>query len=155
MWAPTANLESNEARIRLGIPIKAGDAPQGVTVAGVPVGDDAYQTEGASKLGHKVAMAIDRIADSLKGSPHHLWVTTRLSLQSRFDYYLQHIPPKHSGEGARLVDDAIERALRKCLKGCKHLDDPLIMRRMRLPIRYGGGGCVLRSTCGMLLLLAR
>ena len=55
VWSPVADLTDNQARLRLGIPLKDPGLPQGIAVAGAPVGDAAYQAEGAAKLGEKVA----------------------------------------------------------------------------------------------------
>ena len=59
---------------------------------------------------------IDRVTSAFKGSPHHLWKATTLSSLSRFDYWLQHLAPEHTGEAAKLIDAAIDRAFHACLR---------------------------------------
>ena len=65
---------------------------------------------------------------------------TKMSSLSRFDYWLQHISPDLTKEPARIVDRALDRALEACLRGTKVADDPLVRRRLALPIRFMGGG---------------
>ena len=41
---------------------------------------------------------------------------------------------------ARTVDEAIDRAVAACLKGTGVEADPLVKRRLALPVRFRGGG---------------
>ena len=83
----------------------------------------------------------DRITSAFKSSPHHLWKATSLSSLSRFDYWLQHLSPERTeAVSAKLVDQAVDRAVRACLRGTDAAEDELIKKRLALPIRMGGGG---------------
>ena len=48
--------------------------------------------------------------------------------------------PDLTREPARIVDRALDRALEACLRGTRVADDPLVRRRLALPIRFMGGG---------------
>ena len=105
-----------------------------------PVGDPDYERAEALRIATKVAADVDRVTLAFKNSPHHLWQATKLSSLSRFDYWLQHITPAATEEPARMVDAALERAVKACLRGTDVAEDPLVKRRLALPIRYMGGG---------------
>ena len=90
------------------------------------MGDPDYEKAEALRIAAKVAGEIDKVTQAFGNSPHHLWQVTKLSSLSRFDYWLQHIAPALTIEPARIVDEALERALKTCLRGTNVADDPMI-----------------------------
>ena len=140
LYSPQADVSEDPVRLRLGIPMPNPDEPKGIPCAGVPVGDPDYERAEALRIATKVAADIDKVTLAFKNSPHHLWQATKLSSLSRFDYWLQHITPAATEEPARVVDEALERAVKACLRGTDVAEDPLVKRRLALPIRYMGGG---------------
>ena len=58
---------------------------------------------------------------------------------------MQHLAPELTGAAARIVDEAVDRAIAACLKGTGVEADPLVKRRLALPVRFRGGGCAARS----------
>ena len=77
VWAPQADVSGDAARRRLGIPLRSHDVPQGIPVAGVPVGEPEYERRGAERVAGKVAADVDAITAVFRSSPHHsLWEGT-------------------------------------------------------------------------------
>ena len=92
VYSPQADVSGDAARMRLGIPLRNPDVPQGIPVAGVPVGEPEYERKGAERVARKVAADVDAITAAFKDSPHHMWLATRtMSSLSRFDYW--HLAP--------------------------------------------------------------
>ena len=62
-------------------------------------------------------------------------------LQHKFQYWAQHCYPEDIARAASMVDDAILEVVRASVSD-EVADDPLFLRRMRLPARMFGGVAV-------------
>jgi hypothetical protein len=109
-------------------------------VMGVPVGDDAFVAAVMAKKVRGTVSKINSTFESLRNSHKQtLHCIAYYCLNSLFDHWLQGLLPQHSVAHARLVDDALDSVLRHTLVPGA-LDDPLTLRRLRMPARHGGIG---------------
>ena len=126
----------------------AKDAGFGITVLGIPYGDNEYKM---SRLDRKVkAIGEDisnqtRILNSERPADLQLSQNILLSCRlSRFDYWLQHMPPHETTPFAIRVDEMFLRVLGDMAKqdflSMHGGEDNNIIRRLRLPIRFFGAG---------------
>ena len=82
---------------------------------------------------------IDTTALQLRDHPFYLSTSLYYACQSRFDYWLRHLPSSITAVHADGVDDAIVRAS-TTLGAPGMFDDDLLLRRLRLASRMRGGG---------------
>ena len=116
------------------------DAGYGIMVMGVPVGDEAFVAAVMAKKVRGTVSKINSTFESLRNSHKQtLHCIAYYCLNSLFDHWLQGLLPQHSVAHARLVDDALDAVLRHTLVPGA-LDDPLTLRRLRMPARHGGIG---------------
>ena len=75
----------------------------------------------------------------MREHPHALWAALYYCCQSRFDYWLRHVPPRHTAVPAANIDAALLHAFSTLTyAGCP--DDRITRRRIRLPARLRGCG---------------
>jgi hypothetical protein len=65
---------------------------RGITMGGVPVGKEDYETEWMARRGATVAGYITSTREQLRHLPGHLWAILFYCLQSRLDYWLRLLP---------------------------------------------------------------
>ena len=64
-----------------------------IIMGGVPVGDDDYVHAVLEDKADEIVQYIDKTAAELRNHPHALWASLYYCCQSRFDYWLRHLPP--------------------------------------------------------------
>ena len=94
----------------------------------------------------EIVQYIDKTAAELKNHPHALWASLYYCCQSRFDYWLRHLPPVFTMPHASTIDNAIVRVLEQLTyDGCLSTDTRYTLARARLPARFGGCGIRARA----------
>ena len=145
-WGADPGLEDCIWRQLAGVPVGRldhdvhGAYGSGVMVGGVPVGDAAYVDEAVRVLGEGIESYIDTTVTQLQLHPHHLAASLYHAAQHRFMYWLRHLPPQHTLTTAQHLDIVVARAVERCGGYPGMLSDPLLLRRMRLPVRMRGCG---------------
>ena len=112
----------------------------GIEVGGTPVGDagyvEAYLEDKATAVLSKIATVSTKLRDRHLQS---LYCVTYYSLATSFHYWLQHCYPHETRDAARRVDTALLQTVALCISDGA-VQDPLTLRRLRMPARMYGGG---------------
>ena len=100
----------DEADQPLLVPCGRGGEPRqvrGITVGGVPVGEEDFEMEWMARRGAAVAGYITSTREQLRHLPGHLWAILFYCLQSRLDYWLRLLPIDITRRAAQAVDAAL------------------------------------------------
>ena len=143
-FSVAADLENHNSRpstLPVGeVTLQDGVVARGITISGVPVGEARYVT---SQLACKVEdmVSIIQIVSTKLRDRHSqaLWSVVYHCLQSKFQYWIQHCTPDVVASAAQEFDASVLRAVCDCI-GDGTAEDPICMRRLRLPARMYGGG---------------
>ena len=159
-YSPEYDLETCPHRAAIGAPIGSCDLrdrvemrgrvvdwhvrgqARGIMVGGVPVGEPAYESEQLSTVADRYASYSHQTSDELRSFPHHMGAALHYCLAPDIDYWLRHVPPSATDEAARRLDATYISAV-----SAMGVDpdseiprDWLLLRRLRQPARYHGGG---------------
>ena len=136
-YSPEYDLDSCPWRSACGAAIgclEANHTSRGVMVGGVPIGSEGYVLSVLGTKADEVVSYIDSTIDRLREHPHALWASLYYCCQTRFDYWLRHVPACATMQFTPRIDDALMRGVTALTyTGC--IDDPLTLRRIRLPAR--------------------
>ena len=128
-----------------GIRAAVDDAPlhHGITVGGIPLGTAEFVQTYLTRLADGFESYTRRTVEQLRPACHFgLWSCLYSAVQSRMDYWLQHLPPPVTLEVSTRVDDAMVSAVESITyRGA--LASAEVLTRFRLPIRRRG--CGIRS----------
>jgi len=146
-WSPEYDLATCPHRAALGAPVGTvttadGHTAFGLTVGGVPMGDDEFICETLRDKVGEIVKLIETTSIKLHDHLHESWSSLFYSHASRFDYWLRHLPPKHTIPHALRIDQALLAAAQQ-LGYDGMFDDDLTLRRFHLPARMRG--CGIRS----------
>ena len=139
----------DEADEPLLVPCGRGGEPRqvrGITVGGVPVGEEDFEMEWMARRGAAVAGYITSTREQLRHLPGHLWAILFYCLQSRLDYWLRLLPIDITRRAAQAVDAALLSTVEAAGRpGMLAEDDGtqaegVMLRRLRLPARRKGAG---------------
>ena len=118
----------------------------GITTLGVPIGDDIYVKIVLQEKAVETVGYINKTYTMLQSHLQHYWILLQRSMQTQFDYWLQHCYPSQTVQPARRIDEAIAKVLGDAIT--PHMwEDEFAKRRLRLPVRLGGIG--IRSRAGL------
>ena len=67
---------------------------RGVTIVGIPIGDDDYVTSAVQEVANRVIRQIESVSAKLSSISHESFMALKHSLQKRFSYVLQTLPPR-------------------------------------------------------------
>ena len=109
-YSPSYDLDACPWRAAAGVPIGATGGARGIIVAGVPIGENAYVAEVLRHKADEIIEYIDATTERLREHPHALWAALYYCCQSRFDYWLRHVPPRHTAVPAANIDAALLHA---------------------------------------------
>ncbi len=118
----------------------------GITVGGVPVGEDDFEMEWMARRGATVAGYITSTREQLRHLPGHLWAILFYCLQSRLDYWLRLLPTDITRGAAQAVDAALLSTAEAAGRPGMFTEEDgtqaegVMLRRLRLPARRRGGG---------------
>lgn len=145
------DLEACPWRQQFGAPVggqvdAAGTMHRGVMVGGAPLGEDGYVELVLGGIMDEIVSYIDTTVIELRSYPHLLWSALFYCIQSRFDFWLRHVPPAHTTMHARRLDERVLRAVEEITYDGM-LGDALTRARFRLPSRLRG--CGVRSREGL------
>ena len=142
-YSPATDLSCHVARppaVVVGTELLQSGPVRGVVVCGVPLGEADFISH---HLDCKVEEAMSTITTiSTKLRDRHLqalWSVTYHCIQTKFQYWAQHCPPTVVQNAAAKFDAAILEVAATCI-GNNIRQDPLTLRRLRLPARMYGGG---------------
>ena len=119
-----------------GVPVQM----DGIEVAGAPIGNDNFVSNFLRLKTDRTVSLIKATASQLRtGHGQDLWSLTIYCLKPLFDHWIQTCYPTQVRAFAEEVDTALLSAA--CDASIDNLAcDPLVLRRLRQPIRLGGGG---------------
>ena len=117
-----------------------GETLYGLLLAGIPFGSDAFvQMWMADKL-ESERSNLDKVVSRLGTlSAHALWSSVLFCIHPRIVYWLQHLPPRHTGELARGFDEMVRSAAETALR-VEFPIGSLAHARLMQPVSNKGGG---------------
>ena len=115
----------------------------GITVGGIPLGTAEFVQAYTSRLGAGFESYLRRTVEQLQPASHYgLWSCLYSAVQTRMDYWLQHLPPTVTRDTCERVDAAVVQAV-EGITYSGALASEEVLARFRLPIRRRG--CGIRS----------
>ena len=133
-------------------PSFSDDGDAGIVVVGVPMGSDRFVERWIMKEAKSVATRIEESAQELgRTDAHAAWLALRQSFQTRFSYVLATNLPRFTEPAAKVVDEALRKALLDVTGFDLWADDEdadwkgFTSARARLPTRHGGCGIYMTS----------
>ena len=84
---------------------------RGTVLFGIPIGSDEFVTHKLREIKDKIVRDAWRTRDVLATSRQALWTALRLSVQQRFQYWMQLVPPSLCTPVAAELDEELWRLL--------------------------------------------
>jgi hypothetical protein len=132
------------------------DKSEGIEVAGSPVGTKQYETEFCIQKAEKILSNLDNLAELIstpmaytRAQIQSAFMLTRLCYPQQMNHILKSCPPSVTLEGARLLDQGIEKFIFKLTNSVEYLpalNSPAMMSVLsRLHLKISKGGCGITS----------
>eukprot|EP00037_Helgoeca_nana_P028923 m.342991 g.342991 ORF g.342991 m.342991 type:complete len:727 (+) comp27865_c4_seq3:52-2232(+) len=113
----------------------------GITIGGCPIGSPAYVQDVLTQKFNNIASDITSLTTTLRlVAPMALWTLLYHCQQRRAQHWMQFCPPDDVRPHLAMIDSALDEMMAASFGSRAHLEDNLIMLRIRSPVNEGGAG---------------